>query len=105
MFSLLLRVPLAALVAYVTAVAAAPSLSVKTSISNLNANGLKNLKVIATVTNTGGKTLKLLNDPRGVLDPFPENTFNVTNSAGYSPPFNGTKVDDVSLYDKPSAHQ
>jgi len=53
---------------------------------------LENLKVTTTVTNTGDETLKLLNDPRGALSPFPENTFSITDPNGSSPSFNGAKV-------------
>ena len=104
MLSLCLYAPLAALITYVAAVVAAPSLVVRTSFnSNLrNVEGSNNLKVTTTVVNTGGRTLKLFNDPRGVLDPFPENTFSITNATGFRPPFNGAKVNDVSwLYDEP----
>ena len=79
-------------------VSAAPGLTVKTSTPNPNVDGLGNLKVTTTVTNTGDKTLKLLNDPRGVLNTFPENTFIVTDTTGSRPSFNGAKVDDASGY-------
>ena len=96
--------PLALLVGYavavsvVPAVPAAPGLTVKTSTSNISIDGVQNLKVTATVVNTGGETLKLLNDPRGVLDPFPEDTFNITNPSGSNPSFNGVTVNHVSGY-------
>ena len=93
----------ASLIAFVTsavavsaaAISAAPGLTVNTSIPNVQVNGLENLKVTTTVTNTGGKTLKLLNDPRGALSPFPENTFSITDPNGSSPSFNGAKVDRI----------
>jgi len=44
---------------------AAPSLSLKVSGADV-AEGVENLKVTATLTNTGDSTLKLLNDPRTV---------------------------------------
>jgi len=50
-----------------------PRLTVETSIPNVNVNvnRLEELKITTTITNTGDETLKLLNDPCGVLDPFP----------------------------------
>ena len=103
--SSLLGLP-SALVAYVAAVFAvpavptAPSLTVKTSTFNPNVDGLENLKVTATVVNTGSETLKLFNDPRGVLDPFPEDSFTITNPSGSNPSFNGPRVNEscVRLY-------
>jgi len=106
MFSSSLRASLVALVASAVAVSAAPGLAVKTSTSNLNVYGLENLKVTTTVTNTGDETLKLLNDPRGVLNSFPENTFSITDSAsGSHPLFKGAKVNRPSGFLKnPCAH-
>jgi len=92
MFSSSLRASLVVLVASAIGVSAAPSLALKTSIPNVNVDGLENLKVTATITNTGDETLKLLNDPRGVLNPFPEDTFSIANTAGSRPSFNGAKV-------------
>jgi len=92
MFFSSLRGSLAALVVSAVAVSAAPGLTLKTSTSNVNVDGLENLKVTTTVTNTGDETLKLLNDPRGVLSAFPENTFTVTDADGSRPSFNGAKV-------------
>jgi len=87
-----------ALIASAASVSATPSLTLKTSISDVNVNGLENLKVTTTVTNTGDGTLKLLNDPRGVLNTFPENTFNITNPAGSRPSFHGAKVNQRSCF-------
>ena len=92
MFSPSLRASLVALVASAVVVSAAPGLTVKTSTPSDKVNGLGNLKVTATVTNTGDQTLKLLKDPRGVLNTFPENTFSITDASGSSPSFNGAKV-------------
>ena len=92
MFSSSLRASLIALVASAVVVAAAPGLTVKTSTSNAKVNGLENLKVTTTVTNSGDQTLKLLNDPRGVLNTFPEDSFSITCASGNSPAFNGAKV-------------
>jgi len=92
MFCHFLRTPLIVLVASTVAVSAAPGLTVKTSTPNIKVDGLENLKVTTTVVNTGDETLKLLNDPRGVLNTFPENTFSITDAAGSRPLFNGAKV-------------
>ena len=78
MFSSSICASLVALIASAVIVSAAPGLTLKTSIPNVNVDGLESLKVITTVTNTGDETLKLLNDPRGVLESFPENSFTIT---------------------------
>ena len=98
MFSSSLRASLVALVASAIVVSAAPGLTVKTSTPNLKVDGLENLKVTTTVTNSGDETLKLLNDPRGVLNPFPENSFSITDTAGSRPSFNGAKVSCASCH-------
>ena len=87
-----LHASLITLVTCALAVSATPSLTVKASVPNVQVDGLEYLKVTTTVTNTGDETLKLLNDPRGVLSPFPENTFNITNGTGSCPSFNGARV-------------
>ena len=98
MFSSSICAPLTALIAYVVAVSAAPaissspSLTVKTSTSNDNVGGPENLKVTATIVNAGGEALKLLNDPRGVLNPFPEDTFLIIDPSGSHPSFIGATV-------------
>jgi peptidyl-Lys metalloendopeptidase len=84
--------------AFAVAVSAAPGLTVKTSIPNDNVYGLENLWITTIIVNTGNRTLKLLNDPRGVLDPFPENSFRITNAAGSHPLFNGDMVNHPSVY-------
>jgi len=98
MFSSSLRASLVALVASVVLVSAGPGLTVKTSTPSNKVNGLGSLKVTVTVTNTGDETLKLLNDPRGVLNTFPENTFSITDPTGSGPSFNGAKVYVTSGY-------
>ena len=97
MFSSSLRASLVALVASAIAVSATPGLTVTTSIPSDNVDGLGNLKITATVTNTGDQTLKLLKDPRGVLSTFPENTFSITDATGSGPSFNGAKVNHASV--------
>ena len=104
-----LRTPFVALLTYATAVATAPaasatpSLTVKTSVSNVNVDKLEDLKVIATIANTGGETLRLLNDPHGVLNPFPGDSFTITDPSGSRPPFSGAEVSyRVRLCDTPA---
>lgn len=92
MFSSTLRPSLVALVASAVAVYGAPGLSVKASVPNAQVQGLEYLKVTTTITNTGDETLKLLNDPRGVLNSFPENTFSITDGTGSRPSFNGARA-------------
>ena len=91
-----LRAALVILAASVVAVDATSSLTVKTSVPNVEVDGLQNLKVIVTVFNTGNETLKLLNDPRGVLSSFPEHSFTITHAAGSHPRFSGAKVNHPS---------
>lgn len=55
-------------------------------------NGVENLKVVATITNTGDETLKILNDPQSPLSTLPANTFDITDSNGSRPAFTGIKV-------------
>ena len=104
MFLSSLHTPLVALVAYVAVVSstssasAPPSLSVKTSISDPDIDGVGNLKVTATIVNTGGESLKLFNDPRGVLDPFPDDSFTFANPSGSRPSFKGARVNRTSGY-------
>ena len=86
------RTALVVLVASAIAVNAAPSLTIKTSTPNVEVDGVQNLKVVITIINTGDETLKLLNDPRGVLSPFPEDSFTIISADGYRPSFNGAKV-------------
>ena len=95
MFSSFLCASLVALIASVVAVSATPSLTIKTLVPNVLVDELENLKVITTVTNTGDETLKLLNDPRGALSSFPEDTFSITDATGSRPSFNGVKVGQV----------
>src|SRR6266436_5154655 len=55
-------------------------------------NGVQNLKVVVTITNTGDEALKLLNDPRGPLDTMPTDTFAIQNDAAEEPDFVGIQV-------------
>ena len=90
MFSVSLRTALIALAA-ATAVSAAPGLSLKVTGPNA-VDGVQNLKVVATLTNPGDETLRILNDPRTVLDTLPTSTFTITNNDGASPGFIGVQV-------------
>ena len=102
MLSSSLRTPLVFLVTYTVAVSAvpavssSPSLTVETSTSNVDADGLKDLKATSTIVNTGGETLKLLNDPRGVLGFFPEDASTITDPSGSHPWFDGATVNHMS---------
>lgn len=98
MLSSPLRASFVALVASVIRVSATPSLTIKASTPHTDVDGLENLKVITTIINTGDETLKLINDPRGVLDPFPEDSFIITNTAGSRPLFDGAMVNYASSY-------
>ena len=86
------RAAIVVLVASAIVANAAPSLAVMTSVPNAEVDGLQNLEVTVTVFNTGDQTLKLLNDPRGVLSSFPEHSFTITNGNGSHPLFSGARV-------------
>lgn len=94
MFANTVFATLLSLVASALLVAADPGLSLKVAGPD-TVEGVKNLKVVATVTNTGDQTLKLLNDPRGPLSKLPADTFSITDSSGKSPKFTGIKVTDT----------
>ncbi|KAM5544051.1 hypothetical protein V8D89_002237 [Ganoderma adspersum] len=106
MFSVFLHATLLALVVSASVVAAAPGLSLNVTGSDA-VHGVENFKVVATLTNTGDETLKLLNDPRGALHTLPANTFVITASDGSSPSFTGMGVeyslDDAARLTDPSA--
>ena len=55
-------------------------------------SSVEHLKIIATVTNTGEETLKVLNDPRGPLEDLPTDTFVITDATGAQPSFTGIKM-------------
>lgn len=75
---------------------ASPGLSVKVAGPG-TVDGVQNLKVVTTVTNTGSQTLKLLNDPRTVLDNSPTRSFAIKNAEGTSPTFKGIMVGPMFL--------
>lgn len=90
MFSSSLRSPLFALVASALAVSAAQSLSLEIT-GPKSVNTVANLKVVATVTNTSDRILKLLNEPRSALSKLPAHTFSIADQTGASPEFIGIK--------------
>ena len=53
---------------------------------------IKHLNLLATITNTGDETLKLLNDPLGPLSELPAHTFSIADASGRQPIFTGIKV-------------
>lgn len=92
MFSSNLRSGLVILVTSAVVVSAAPGLTLKLSGAD-NVDGIDNLKIVATVANTGDETLKLLNDPRGTLSKMPAETFLVSHDgSGATPAFTGARV-------------
>jgi peptidyl-Lys metalloendopeptidase len=91
MFSSSSRSALFTLALSALAVSAAPGLKLKVDGAK-SVKNVENLKVVATLTNTGDVTLKLLNDPRTVLNTMPADTFKITDAAGKSPEFTGIKV-------------
>ena len=92
MFTTSLRSALVALVASALAVSAAPGLTL-TLAGAEKVNGIDNLKITATLVNTGDETLTLLNDPRGPLSKMPTETFLIEHEAsGATPAFTGVKV-------------
>jgi hypothetical protein len=90
------RVFITTIAASAITVSVAPGLTVKSSIPDVKVDGLKNLKVTTTVSNTSDEVPKFLNDPREVLNSFPENGFSDTNTIGSRPLFNGAKVSHAS---------
>ncbi|KIY71307.1 zincin [Cylindrobasidium torrendii FP15055 ss-10] len=85
------RTSLVALVFAAIGVSAAPSLSLAVSGAD-SVVGVNNLEVVATLTNSGDETLKVLNDPNSVLNAIPANSFSIESDAGSVPAFVGAKV-------------
>lgn len=65
-----------------------PSLSLHISVPQI-VNGVGDLKVIVTTTNTGNETLKLLQDSRRLLRQMSVDKFVISNSASRKPSFIG----------------
>ncbi|KIM38232.1 hypothetical protein M413DRAFT_76264 [Hebeloma cylindrosporum] len=55
-------------------------------------DSVEHLKIVATVTNTGDETLKVLNDPHGTLNKLSTDTFVIANAKGAQPSFMGIKL-------------
>jgi peptidyl-Lys metalloendopeptidase len=53
---------------------------------------VEHLQIVATITNTGDETLKVLNDPRGPLNKLPTDTFAISDAKGAQPSFIGIKL-------------
>ncbi|KAG8789538.1 hypothetical protein FRC12_013387 [Ceratobasidium sp. 428] len=68
------------------------SLSLKVTAPGSVVTDVDNLRVAATVSNTGSETLRLLRDPRSPLSQYPTETFGVVNSKGGRAAFSGMKV-------------
>ena len=107
MFSKSLRAAFIALTVLAVSISATQSLSVKLTgmfqvffcvCILISASGpeavdsVEHLKIVATVTNTGDETLKVLNDPRRPLNKLPTDTFVITDATGAQPSFTGIKV-------------
>ncbi|KAF7311760.1 Peptidyl-Lys metalloendopeptidase [Mycena indigotica] len=80
-----------ALSTFAILVSAKPGLSLALN-GPKQAKGVGELIITATLINTGDVELKLLNDPRTVLNSFETDTFSITNAAGKSPVFQGAFV-------------
>ncbi|KAF9523095.1 peptidyl-Lys metalloendopeptidase [Crepidotus variabilis] len=91
MFSKMLHASLLVFASLAVAIAADPSLSLKVS-GPAAVDGVDNLKIVTTLTNTGAETVKVLNDPNGPLSKLPTNTFTITDASGTTPAFNGVKA-------------
>ncbi|KAK7037541.1 hypothetical protein VNI00_011033 [Paramarasmius palmivorus] len=82
-----------------SAIAASASRSLSLSVTGPESvDGVDNLKVVASLQNTGDETLKILKDPRGVLSTLPTETFGITDVRGVTPGFTGIKVKFVPEY-------
>jgi len=55
-------------------------------------DSVEQLRIVATITNTGSDTVKVLNDPRGPLSKMPTDTFRISDASGAAPSFSGIKV-------------
>lgn len=55
-------------------------------------DGVQSVKVNAVVTNEGNEAVKLLNDPRSLLNNVPTESFSIVNANGQAPRFNGIRV-------------
>jgi len=108
MFSKSVRAAFVALTALAVSISATQSLSIKvngifhvslpiiymfiSSPGSPAVDSVEHLKIVATITNTGDETLKVLNDPRGPLNKLPTDTFVITDAKGAQPSFTGIKL-------------
>ncbi|KAF9265889.1 peptidyl-Lys metalloendopeptidase [Marasmius fiardii PR-910] len=93
-FSSTLRSTLVGLCLSAISASAAPGLSLSVaSTSGFNSfAGVENFKVSTSLVNSGDEPLKLLKDPRTILDPLPTDSFAINNAEGASPAFIGAHV-------------
>ena len=91
MFFHSLRATLIALAIATPSVYATPTLSLKVTCPR-TVNGIEDLKVTTTVTNTRGKTVKILNGPNTITDSIPTNKFMIINTDGFSLDFIGVSA-------------
>ncbi|KAG9126741.1 hypothetical protein FRC07_002148, partial [Ceratobasidium sp. 392] len=68
------------------------SLFLKVTAPGAVVTDVDNLHVLATVSNTGSETLRLLRDPRSPLSQYPTEAFGIVNSSGARAEFTGIKV-------------
>lgn len=93
MFTNAIRATLIAL--SVAAASATQELSLKVSGPEA-VDGVQNLKVKTTITNSGDETLKILNDVRGPLSTMETDTFDISSASGAAPAFTGIKAKYVA---------
>ncbi|TFK65279.1 peptidyl-Lys metalloendopeptidase [Pluteus cervinus] len=74
-----------------SSVSALPSVALKLTGPD-DVEHVADLKITATVTNTGDETLKLLKDPLSPLSTLPANTFRIEGTTGAVPAFVGIKA-------------
>ncbi|RDB27346.1 Peptidyl-Lys metalloendopeptidase [Hypsizygus marmoreus] len=87
---------------FLTSIALAASLTALTAFAKLSlsmtatgpgdVDGVENLKLITSITNTGDEILKLVKDPRGPLSSRPTEAFDITDTNGNRPLFTGIRV-------------
>ncbi|KAK0441453.1 uncharacterized protein EV420DRAFT_1119424 [Desarmillaria tabescens] len=81
----------ALLLAFASVASAIKSLTISTS-APASISDVSTLEVVTTIVNDGDETVKLLNDPRTVLNSWATESFTVVNSAGISADFTGVAV-------------
>jgi len=91
MFSKPLHLFLVVLASVVAAVSATKSLSLTVSGPEAVVN-VAGLTVVATITNSGDETLKVLEDPYSPLSTLTTDTFTITDASGAQPSFTGLRA-------------